>query len=167
MHSSIIRRGALALAASASLLLALTACATTAEATDESAAPSPAITAGSPMLSFPSADLEWTELPGSGGVHYANVSGELASEGPYEAFVRFPQGADNPFHTHSADLPTVVLAGTFYAEIDGERVEYGPGSYYNLPAGLEHYSGCTADAECLLFQYQTAPFDLNAVEENS
>ncbi|WP_082305447.1 cupin domain-containing protein [Leucobacter japonicus] len=119
----------------------------------------------SEALSFPAADLDWVELPGSGGVQYANVRGDLAGSGPYEAFVNFPAGADNPFHTHSQDLPTVVLDGTFYAVIDGERVEYGPGSYYDLPADLEHFSGCTAEKDCLLFQYQADHFDLDAVDE--
>jgi anti-sigma factor ChrR (cupin superfamily) len=111
-------------------------------------------------ISFPAGDLDWTELPDSGGVRYANTRGDLAGDGPYEAFVEFPAGADNPFHTHSADLPTVVLDGTFYAEIDGTRTEYGPGSYYDLPADLQHLSGCTAEKDCLLFQYQSDGFDL-------
>lgn len=111
-------------------------------------------------VSLPAGDLDWTELPDSGGVTYANARGDLAGDGPYEAFVEFPAGADNPFHTHSADLPTVVLSGTFYAVVDGTRTEYGPGSYYDLPADLQHHSGCTAEAACLLFQYQSDGFDL-------
>lgn len=113
-----------------------------------------------PLISFPAANLKWTELPNSGGIKYANVYGNLTGKGPYEAFVIFPSGKDNPFHTHSQNLPTVVLRGTFYAVIDGKRVDYPAGSFYNLPANLPHYSGCSKGEDCLLFQYQRDHFDL-------
>lgn len=116
--------------------------------------------ADQPMVSKPTSELKWTALPGSGGIKYANVRGNLASKGPYEAFVLFPAGRDNPEHHHSTSLPTVVLQGTFYAVIDGERTEYPAGSFYDLPAGPVHFSGCVAGKDCLLFQYQQDRFDL-------
>ncbi|MEM4989123.1 cupin domain-containing protein [Collimonas sp. H4R21] len=112
------------------------------------------------LTSLPVSDLTWTELPNSGGIKYANVYGNLTGKGPYEAFVIFPAGKDNPFHAHSQNLPTVVLKGIFYAIIDGKRVEYPAGSFYNLPAKLPHYSGCVKGEDCLLFQYQADYFDL-------
>jgi len=115
---------------------------------------------GDRLISLPAAALQWTEIAGSGGIKYANVRGDLAGKGAYEAFVLFPAGKDNPFHTHSQNLPTVVLKGTFYAVIDGKRVEYPAGSFYDLPAGLAHYSGCNKGEDCLLFQYQADHFDL-------
>ncbi|MFD9030868.1 cupin domain-containing protein [Streptomyces sp. NPDC059567] len=125
------------------------------------ASASPTATKGSSeFLSFPSPSRTWKELPGSGGVKYANVRGDLAGNGSYEAFVSFPAGKDNPMHVHSQDLPTVVLKGTFYAEIDGKRVEYPTGSYYRLPADNPHLSGCEKGEDCLLFQYQDDHFDL-------
>lgn len=117
------------------------------------------------FISLPAADLKWVEIPGTGGIKYANVHGNLAGKGPYEAFVIFPAGKDNPFHTHSQNLPTVVLKGTFYAVIDGKRVEYPAGSFYNLPARLPHYSGCNKGEDCLLFQYQDDHFDLQPLAE--
>ncbi|MFD0356283.1 cupin domain-containing protein [Streptomyces sp. NPDC127110] len=115
---------------------------------------------GSEFLSFPAPGRTWKELPGTGGVKYANVRGDLAGSGSYEAFVSFPAGKDNPLHVHSKDLPTVVLKGTFYADIDGRRVQYPAGSYYRLPAGKPHLSGCEKGEDCLLFQYQEDHFDL-------
>ena len=117
------------------------------------------------LVSFPASELTWTELPGSGGVKYANVQGDLAGHGPYDAFVLFPNGANNPYHVHTQDLPTVVLKGTFYAIIDGKRVDYPPGSYYNLPANMPHFSGCATGDDCLLFQYQRDHFDLVPVRQ--
>lgn len=118
--------------------------------------------ANDPLISVtdPSA-LTWQQVEGTAGaVSYANVEGDLFGKGPYSAYVKFAKGTDNGPHTHTQALPTVVLQGTFYAVIDGKRMEYPAGSYYHLPAKLEHESGCTATADCLLFQYQGDAFDL-------
>lgn len=112
------------------------------------------------LISLPVSQLSWQELAGSGGIKFANVEGSLTGFGPYEAFVRFPGGRDNPYHIHTHVLPTVVLEGTFYATIDGKTVDYPPGSYYRLPAKREHFSGCRPGPDCLLFQYQDDRFDL-------
>ncbi|MDH0303087.1 MULTISPECIES: cupin domain-containing protein [unclassified Pseudomonas] len=134
--------------------LTMAALATTANATGEK------------LISVPdSATLHWQAVSGTqGAVSYANVEGDLFGSGPYSAYVKFRKGTDNGLHTHSQTLPTVVLSGTFYAVIDGKRVEYPAGSYYKLPANLVHESGCTAAADCLLFQYQADAFDLNPVK---
>ncbi|RWU25665.1 cupin [Pseudomonas alkylphenolica] len=113
------------------------------------------------LVSYPKSALQWQDVPGTNGaVSYANTEGDLFGKGNYSAFVTFKAGTDNGLHTHSKNLPTVVLKGTFYAVIDKVRTEYPAGSYYNLPANLVHESGCTAAADCLLFQYQSDAFDL-------
>lgn len=118
------------------------------------------------LISVPnSAALKWQDVPNTqGAVSYANVEGDLFGKGPYSAYVKFKKGVDNGLHQHTQVLPTVVLAGTFYAVIDGKRVEYPAGAYYKLPADLVHESGCTAEADCLLFQYQVDAFDLKPVK---
>jgi hypothetical protein len=116
------------------------------------------------LSSFPAKDLRWIDIPGSGGIRYANVSGNLAGKGPYEAFVVFPAGKANPFHLHTQALPTVVLKGSFYAIVDGKRVDYPAGSFYRLPARLPHHSGCAEGEDCLLFQYQADAFDLQPLD---
>ncbi|ANA35048.1 hypothetical protein R82526_03270 [Ralstonia mannitolilytica] len=113
-----------------------------------------------PLVSFPTASLQWRALPGTGGIQVADVRGSITGKGPYDAFVIFPAGKDNPYHVHTQNLPTVVLKGTFYAVIDGKRVAYPAGSFYQLPAGMPHYSGCEKGEDCLLFQYQADHFDL-------
>ncbi|MDG9876391.1 cupin domain-containing protein [Pseudomonas juntendi] len=108
--------------------------------------------------------LNWQDVPNTNGaVSFANVEGDIFGKGPYSAYVKFNKGTDNGLHQHSQALPTVVLKGTFYAVIDGKRIEYPAGAYYNLPAGLIHESGCTAAADCLLFQHQAGAFDLKPV----
>lgn len=119
------------------------------------------------LVSLPSAQLNWQEVPGTkGAVSYANTQGDILSDGMgfYSAFVRFKAGTDNGLHTHSQTLPTVVMSGTFYAVIDGKRTEYPSGSFYNLPGNLVHESGCNPGTDCLLFQYQDNNFDLVPVK---
>lgn len=144
--------------ATALLLLAAAGIATTGVAKTTKAVPQP-------LVSFPTTDLKWRELPGTGGIKVADLRGSITGKGPYDAFVIFPAGKDNPYHLHTRNLPTVVLKGTFYAVIDGKRIEYPAGSFYNLPADMPHYSGCTKAEDCLLFQYQDDHFDLVPVEK--
>jgi quercetin dioxygenase-like cupin family protein len=137
--------------------LILTASATTVVAQSE--------TEPAALISLPNAALQWQAVPNTNGaVTYANIEGDIFGKGDYSAFVTFKAGTDNGLHTHSQSLPTVVLKGTFYAVIDKVRTEYPAGSYYKLPANLVHESGCTAAADCLLFQYQADNFDLVPVK---
>lgn len=117
--------------------------------------------ANEPLVSLPATNLKWRELPGSGGIRVADVRGSLSGSGPYEAFVEFPAGMNNPHHFHTQALPTVVLSGVFYAIFeDGRKILYPAGSYYYIPGKLPHFSGCEAGANCVLFQYQEDHFDL-------
>ena len=118
------------------------------------------VTANEEIVSYPKSTLEWIEIPDTGGIKYANVRGDLAGKGAYEAFVIFPANKHNPYHYHSEAIPTVVMQGTFYAVVEGVRTEYPAGSFYDLPGKLKHFSGCAEGADCLLFQYQDGPFDL-------
>lgn len=129
------------------------------------AAPEKTQAKAQPLVSFPTSELQWRELPSTGGIKVADVRGSITGKGPYDAFVIFPAGKDNPYHLHTQNLPTVVLKGTFYAVIDGKRIQYPAGSFYNLPARMPHYSGCEKGDDCLLFQYQADHFDLVPVEK--
>lgn len=126
----------------------------------------------SPLISLPTDKLTWKAVPGTNNnVIYANAQGDILGNGYYEAFVSFRPGVDNGYHTHTDTLSTVVMTGVFYARIKDKNgklfeTEYPAGSYYQLPAGLEHESGCKMTAKkepCLLFQFQSNHFDLNPV----
>ncbi|EJN09751.1 cupin domain-containing protein [Herbaspirillum sp. YR522] len=138
------------------LVLIASMCTATGAMAEKTGAP----TAAQPLVSAPASELKWRELPRTGGIKVADLRGSITGSGPYDAFVRFPAGKDNPLHRHSQNLPTVVLKGSFYAVIDGKRTRYPAGSFYHLPANLPHYSGCEKGDDCLLFQYQADHFDL-------
>lgn len=149
------------------LATGLAACSAPPSAPSTSANTAPAVTLDDHMVSLPVDQLHWQEVPDTGGaVSYADTQGHILGKGKgfYSAFVRFRAGTDNVLHTHTQTLPTVVLTGTFYARIDGKETLYPAGSFYNLPAGLVHESGCKAGEDCLLFQYQSNNFDLNEVK---
>ena len=118
-------------------------------------------TAAEALVSVPAKDMKWREIPGTGGIRAADMRGSITGNGPYEAFVEFPAGKNNPPHFHTQSLPTVVLSGVFYAVFeDGKKVLYPAGSYYYIPGKLPHLSGCEPGANCVLFQYQNDHFDL-------
>jgi quercetin dioxygenase-like cupin family protein len=109
------------------------------------------------------ADLKWTEVPDSGGVQVAPLSGDMM-KGPHSVMVKFPAGARHPLHTHSADLKAVVIAGEFlYGPEGGPEKAYGPGSFVLMPGGAKHSSGCSAKGPCTMFQEGSGKFDIKFV----
>ncbi|RST51118.1 cupin domain-containing protein [Variovorax sp. DXTD-1] len=125
------------------------------------ATPSASTAAPETLVSMPAKDIKWREIAGTGGIRAADMRGSITGNGPYEAFVEFPAGKNNPPHVHTQSLPTVVLSGVFYAIFeDGKKVLYPAGSYYYIPGKLAHRSGCEPGANCVLFQYQADHFDL-------
>ena len=144
-------------------LVAIAATAAPAWATPPVAPAIPAASAAAPemLVSMPAKDIKWREIAGTGGIRAADMRGSITGNGPYEAFVEFPAGKNNPPHVHTQSLPTVVLSGVFYAIFeDGKKVLYPAGSYYYIPGKLAHRSGCEPGANCVLFQYQADHFDL-------
>ena len=154
------------------IALAVTCLATAALADDAAkpAAPDAADAkpaAGAPVARKPKSamamsatDLKWHEVPESHGVQMAPISGN-AMKGAYKSMAKFPADSHHPLHSHSNDLTTVVVSGTFlYGADDASAKEYGPGSYVQIPGGKQHVSGCKAGAECTLFQMGAGKFDM-------
>jgi len=109
-------------------------------------------------------NLKWVEVPNSGGVMVANVSGDIM-KGAYAAFAKIPAGQMHPLYTHTKDTKAVVVSGTFLLTgEDGVEKKLGPGGYFFVPGGLKHTSGCLAGAPCLLFQEGPGAFDMKPVE---
>lgn len=145
--------------ASVFLAIAVAAASASADSPPKTAGHKPA--AAEALVSMPAKDIKWREIPGTGGIRAADMRGSITGNGPYEAFVEFPAGKNNPHHFHTQGMPTVVLSGVFYAIFeDGKKVQYPAGSYYYIPGKLPHLSGCEPGANCVLFQHQVDHFDL-------
>jgi gentisate 1,2-dioxygenase len=53
----------------------------------------------------------------------------------------FPPGVRTSIHRHSWDAMVFVVAGWGWTEIDGQRIDWGPGDSLHLPAWAWHRSG--------------------------
>ena len=116
-------------------------------------------------IAWAAENIKWEEMKsGPPGVMGATLWGDM-TKGAYGALIKFPAGMKHPLHTHSSDIKTVVLSGTFtYAPEGGEEKNYGAGSYLLIPGGSKHISGSGADG-CTFFMEQSGKFDMKPVEE--
>jgi quercetin dioxygenase-like cupin family protein len=109
------------------------------------------------MVSF--TDLNWTELPGMKGMQYAVLSGD-PKKGAYTEMRKVPAGTDNPLHTHSSELKSVIISGVWYTGVDAASAkDFGPGSIVIMPANWVHVSGCRAGSDCVFYQEGKGKFD--------
>ena len=71
-------------------------------------------------------------------------------EGAFSAMVKLPAGHSSELHTHPATFHGVTLTGTVTNGRTAEdAVEIGPGSVWTQPGDEAHFTGCTADADCI------------------
>jgi quercetin dioxygenase-like cupin family protein len=128
---------------------------------------------GKEAVLMAAADYKWEEAkappgmppppPGAKPPMIVPISGDMV-KGAHAVMVKFESGVMNPLHTHSSDLKGVVVQGTFVVGPEGgEPKKLGPGSYYMIPGGWKHTSGCQ-DGPCLLFQDSAGKFDLKPAE---
>jgi quercetin dioxygenase-like cupin family protein len=109
-------------------------------------------------------ELTWVDAPGVKGVQQAVVWGD-AAKGEHGVFARFASGTEVPLHTHTATGRSVVVSGTILSAPGGQKPkELGPGSYFSLPGGMRHTTGCKAGAECVIYSQWLGAFDLKPVE---
>ena len=114
----------------------------------------------------PGGAIEWVDVPDAPpGVQVANVTSDV-TKGAYAAFVKLPAGMMHPLHTHTNEAKAVLISGTFSVTPEGGvEKRLGPGSYFSIPGGQKHLSGCLAGAPCVIFQTGTAKFDMKPVPE--
>jgi len=104
-------------------------------------------------------DLKWEQLAGAPpGVMSVKLWGDN-TKGAYGGLTKFPAGFKAPLHTHTYATKIVIIKGAY--TYNGKK--YGPGSYVNVPAGLQHESGGVEDSESIFFIEQSGKFDLNIV----
>lgn len=90
--------------------------------------------------------IDWKEVPNSGGVKTAVVAGDPAKPGVYVVRVWFPPGVMSRPHSHPDDRYAIVIKGTWWT---GTGETFDPkstkpvqaGGFMKHPAGAVHYDG--------------------------
>jgi quercetin dioxygenase-like cupin family protein len=88
-----------------------------------------------------------------------------ASE-PHGKWVRFQPDVISPLHTHTQPYHGVVIQGTVINPYAGEEEprRMGPGTYWHVPAGAVHATGCVSEEPCLFYTHGDALWDIEIVE---
>ena len=86
-------------------------------------------------------------------------------EGKHGTFGQFPGKASSPPHTHTGAYHGVVISGVMTNPFEGETnpKKMGPGSYWFVPAGMEHVTACVSDDPCLFYFHAEGGFDFTPV----
>lgn len=107
-------------------------------------------------------EMKWIDM---GGPKMAALSGN-PQKGAYVGLLTLPGGAagfTSPFHSHSGDYEAVQITGTSTHWLKGEdgtkAKKMTPGSYWTMPAKLDHVSQCEKGAECVVLVMQKKKFD--------
>lgn len=108
-------------------------------------------------------EVEWTEIVP--GVDFGAVYGAFTEE-PHGKMVRFEPGMIAPMHTHTHAYHGVVVQGTVTNPYEGEDppVEMGPGTYWYVPGGVAHKTGCVSEEPCLFYTHGDALWDIQLLE---
>ena len=111
-------------------------------------------------------DLQFTPIAEGSPVDVALLWGNPET-GPAAVLVRFPEGYEEPWHSHSSTYHSVLVKGEFQSrsqdDVDSTAV-YGPGSYAIQPGGAAHREVNAGQGEMLAFVYFEGPIDFVPVE---
>ena len=116
------------------------------------------------VIAWSAENLKWEAMKEAPpGVMEVSLWGNM-TKGAYGSLVKFPANTKHPLHTHSYDIKTIVIAGTFTYGAEGEEEKsYGPGSYIYIPGNVKHASGSGPDG-CTVFSEQSGKFDMKMSE---
>ena len=83
--------------------------------------------------------------------------------GPAAVMVRFPEGYQEPWHSHTASYHAVLIKGSFQSKskgaIDAPLETFGPGSYAVQPGGAVHAEVNAGAGELVALVYFDGPVD--------
>lgn len=111
-------------------------------------------------------ELKWEDV---GGPKLANITGDF-KKGPFMALLTIPGGFTSPMHSHSGDYESVQIEGTsshwFKGEDGTKAKKLTPGSYWTIPAKVDHVSQCEKGKDCVMLLIQKSKFDFTAAKED-
>ena len=91
------------------------------------------------------------ELPLYDGVFDAY---KLESKGSDVLFASYPSGTSIPPHTHDTDNHGVITRGELILTMNGEETRFGVGSWYHIPANIEHTADFEIDTDEIEFWFR-------------
>ena len=95
--------------------------------------------------------IEWMPIDPNkpDGPKMAPVSGN-PKQGAFSALVKLPAGHGSGLHSHPATMHGVVISGTVKNGRSAEdAVAIQAGTKWTQPGGEVHFTGCSAEAECI------------------
>jgi len=83
------------------------------------------------------------------------------SVGEHGTFGKFAANFITPDHTHTGAYHGVVLKGVMTNPFKGEKnpPKLTAGSYWYVPAGMDHATACVSDTPCEFYFHADGPFD--------
>lgn len=80
----------------------------------------------------------------------------LAAEGAEVLFATYPAGTIIEPHRHDTDNVGVITRGELLLTVDGIETGFGPGDWYQVPAGTEHSARFEAETAEIEFWFDSA-----------
>ena len=107
---------------------------------------------------------KWDDL---GGPKMATISGDY-KKGPYTGLLKLPGGFTSPLHTHSGTYEAILVTGSMTHWLKGEdgtkATKLNPGSYWTIPAKVDHVSACAKGPDCIIYVWQKTKFDFTVTD---
>jgi gentisate 1,2-dioxygenase len=88
---------------------------------------------------------------------YVGVDGDRPTRTMDALVHEFDPGTSATIHRHSWDAMVLVVGGWGWTEIDGERIEWGPGDSLHIPAWAWHRSGNDGAATARYLTFSSEP----------
>ena len=88
---------------------------------------------------------------------YCSADGDRPTRTMDALVHEFDTGVRTTTHRHSWDVMVLCVAGTGWTEIDGERIEWGPGDSLHLPPWAWHRSGNDGDVTARYLTFSCQP----------
>jgi hypothetical protein len=105
-------------------------------------------------------EVKWDDL---GGLKLGTLVGDY-KKGPYGALLKLPAGYRSELHAQTGAYEAVQIAGTSSHWLRGEdgtkAKKMTPGSYWTIPAKVEHVSACAPGVDCIIYISQKTKYDV-------